>query len=307
MSFQAVVRDASDDLVINAPVGMRISILQGGANGTPVYVETQSATTNANGLVSVQLGGGTAVSGSIGAISWGSGPFFLRTETDPAGGTDYTITGSSELLSVPYALHAANNMAGPAGPQGPPGAPGCDLVRAGSMVVVYTAANAYGFYQSGASNDLNAGNWSTVSLAGTVLGAIASERTIVVYTTTNAYGFYQAESFGGSTAGNWNVVNLVGDVIDAASNQNQVVVYTSSNAYGFYQSQSNQSLNGGSWSTTSLAGTPMGAVPSRHQIVVYTTTNAYGFYQSHSFEDLNAGNWSEVNLAGTPAGALPAR
>ncbi|MFN5831010.1 MAG: DUF1566 domain-containing protein, partial [Bacteroidota bacterium] len=108
MSYQAVIRNASNVLVTNQAIGMRISILQTSPSGTAVYVETQSTTTNANGLVSIEIGGGTVVSGSFAGINWANGPFFIKTETDPAGGANYTITGTSQLLSVPYALYAAN-------------------------------------------------------------------------------------------------------------------------------------------------------------------------------------------------------
>lgn len=108
MSYQAVIRNASNVLVANQSIGMRISILQTSPSGTSVYVETQSTTTNANGLVSVEIGGGTVVSGSFAGINWANGPYFIKTETDPNGGTNYTITGTSQLLSVPYALYAAN-------------------------------------------------------------------------------------------------------------------------------------------------------------------------------------------------------
>ncbi len=126
MSYQAVVRDADNDLVSNQAVGMQISILQGAANGTAVYVETQTPTTNINGLVSVEIGAGTVVSGNFSAVNWSTGPYFIKTETDPMGGTNYAITGVSQLLSVPYALHAktADNFTGeleetdPSVPQG---------------------------------------------------------------------------------------------------------------------------------------------------------------------------------------------
>ena len=106
MSYQAVIRNSSEALVTNTTVGMQISILQGRARRKAVYVETQSPTTNANGLISIKIGDGTVQSGDFTNIEWANGPYFIKTETDPAGGTDYTITGTSQLLSVPYALHA---------------------------------------------------------------------------------------------------------------------------------------------------------------------------------------------------------
>lgn len=108
MSYQAVVRDGSNNLVASSSVGMQISILQNSPTGSAVYVETQTPTTNANGLVSIEIGGGTVVSGNFATIDWANGPYFVKTETDPAGGTSYSVTGTSQLLSVPYALFAKN-------------------------------------------------------------------------------------------------------------------------------------------------------------------------------------------------------
>jgi len=108
MSYQAVIRDSDDNLVVNTSVGMQISILQGTADGAAVYVETQEPTTNANGLVSIEIGSSdaTVVSGDFTTIDWSTGIYFIKTETDLNGGSSYTITGTSQLLSVPYALHA---------------------------------------------------------------------------------------------------------------------------------------------------------------------------------------------------------
>ena len=103
MSYQAVIRDASNTLVTNQQVGMQISILQG---STAVYEETQTPTSNTNGLVSLEIGTGTIVSGIFSSIDWSAGTYFIKTETDPAGGTNYAITGTSQLLSVPFALYA---------------------------------------------------------------------------------------------------------------------------------------------------------------------------------------------------------
>ncbi len=109
MTFQAVVRNATNDLVISSPVGVRISVLQGSANGTAVFVETHGQQTNPLGLVTLEVGGGTAVSGTFADINWAQGPYFLRIESDVTGGTNYTVTGTQQLLSVPYALYAATS------------------------------------------------------------------------------------------------------------------------------------------------------------------------------------------------------
>jgi hypothetical protein len=91
---------------------MQVSILQGSVSGTAVYVETQTPTTNTNGLAGLEIGGGTVVSGNFANINWANGPYFIKTETDPNGGTNYTITGTSQLLSVPYALFSGNGILG---------------------------------------------------------------------------------------------------------------------------------------------------------------------------------------------------
>ncbi len=102
MSYQAVIRNSSDVLVINTQIGMEINIRQGSVSGAVVYTETQNPITNANGLVNIEIGGGEGFD----AIDWLAGPYFIETNTDPTGGTDYTISGTSQLLSVPYAFHA---------------------------------------------------------------------------------------------------------------------------------------------------------------------------------------------------------
>ena len=105
-NYQAVVRNGSNQLVINANVGVRVSILQGSSSGSAVYVETQTATTNANGLMTVEIGVGSVQQGVFADIDWAEGPYFLKTETDPNGGSNYSVTSIQQLMSVPYALYA---------------------------------------------------------------------------------------------------------------------------------------------------------------------------------------------------------
>ncbi|WP_312765207.1 collagen-like protein [Epilithonimonas sp.] len=115
MSYQAIVRNGSGQLLTNQNVAVRVSVLQGSAAGTSVYSERITGTTNVNGLVSLEIGSGTVLSGTFNTINWGGNSYYLKTETDPAGGTNYTITGTSQLLSVPYALYAKSSGGGGGG------------------------------------------------------------------------------------------------------------------------------------------------------------------------------------------------
>jgi len=108
MSYQAIIRSSTNELIINRVVGMKISILHGSSTGTAVYMETQTPTTNANGLVSIEIGGASGFE----SIDWADGTYFIKTESDPSGGVNYTITHTSQLLSVPYALFAENSANG---------------------------------------------------------------------------------------------------------------------------------------------------------------------------------------------------
>jgi hypothetical protein len=122
--YQTVVRNSSNQIIPNQAVSLRISILQTSPTGTAVYVETHAATTNILGLVNLEIGNGTLVSGNFSSIGWGSNTYYVKIELDPAGGTAYQNMGTSQLLSVPYALYAAAGTEGPQGPAGATGATG---------------------------------------------------------------------------------------------------------------------------------------------------------------------------------------
>ena len=109
MSYQAVIREANNNLLSLSNISMRISILRGEFESSAVYIESQNGKTNINGLVSLQIGTGTILYGNFSKIDWSKGPYFIFTETDPDGGFDYRLNGKSELLSVPFALFAANS------------------------------------------------------------------------------------------------------------------------------------------------------------------------------------------------------
>ena len=113
-NYQGIARNASGAPLASQLLSLRLSVLDVSASGTPVYVETQTATTNAYGLYNVQIGTGTAVTGNIATVNWGNGDKYLKVEIDPAGGSSYVTLGASQLLSVPYAIYAATAAAAPA-------------------------------------------------------------------------------------------------------------------------------------------------------------------------------------------------
>jgi uncharacterized protein (TIGR02145 family) len=103
---QAVIRNSNNELMSNAAIGIKVSILHGGFEGNAVYVETHNVMSNAAGLITYIIGEGVVESGQFAAIEWANGPYFLKTEVDTDGGTNYTMSGTSQMLSVPYALEA---------------------------------------------------------------------------------------------------------------------------------------------------------------------------------------------------------
>ncbi len=144
INYQGIARNSSGATLNSQAVGLRLTIHQTTATGTTVYQETHNPTTNQFGLFTVQIGGGTVVSGTFGSISWGTDAYYLEVEMDENGGTAYSQMGTSQLVSVPYALYAktsgsstpgptgatgaagANGATGPQGPTGPTGAAGAN-------------------------------------------------------------------------------------------------------------------------------------------------------------------------------------
>ena len=107
MTYQAVVRDNNNELVVNQFVGVKINISQDSVNGLIVFAETHSTKTNANGLFSVSIGTGTQLFiKTLADIDWAHHDYYLRVEIDPAGGSNYSIYGAQQLITVPYAFFA---------------------------------------------------------------------------------------------------------------------------------------------------------------------------------------------------------
>ncbi|MEN4759620.1 collagen-like protein [Chryseobacterium sp. C39-AII1] len=162
MSYQAIVRNAGGQVLANQSVGVRASILQGSPAGVSVYSERLTGSTNVNGLITLELGAGTVLSGTFNTINWASGNYYLKTETDPSGGTNYTITGTSQLLSVPFAMYAKS-----AGGTG------------GNFTIPYTntvnnAGNLFSLTNDGDGTSIEGINNTTTSSIASVRGIVNS-------------------------------------------------------------------------------------------------------------------------------------
>ncbi|GGM83495.1 hypothetical protein GCM10010967_14080 [Dyadobacter beijingensis] len=112
INYQAAARNAAGAPLTNKTIRLRLSIRQDAPDGTTHYSETRTVTTNALGMFSLAIGSGGAsdVTGSMAAIPWHTGTKYLKTELDPDGGTTFTDLGSTQLVSVPYALSSADNQ-----------------------------------------------------------------------------------------------------------------------------------------------------------------------------------------------------
>lgn len=106
LSYQALIRDADGSLIANSEIAFKVRILEKSINGTITYEELHNANTNQNGLVTLQIGTGTSLQSDFSEIDWSNGPYFMETQLDLTGGSNFTLSGVTELLSVPYALYA---------------------------------------------------------------------------------------------------------------------------------------------------------------------------------------------------------
>jgi hypothetical protein len=105
LNYQGIARDASGTIITN-PIGVKFEVVQGSASGTVVYDETNTIVPGSAGIFTTAIGSGASGTGTFTAINWANGPYYLRVNIDPAGGTSYSTVGTSQLLSVPYALYA---------------------------------------------------------------------------------------------------------------------------------------------------------------------------------------------------------
>lgn len=112
-NYQAAVRDDQGAALMNANVGVQITLRVGSTSGTSVYAERHTVATDDAGVFSLEIGNGSRLSGSFSSIDWGSNSHYVQVGIDTNGGTSYTDLGTFQLLSVPYALYGRDEDADP--------------------------------------------------------------------------------------------------------------------------------------------------------------------------------------------------
>ncbi|RKE78643.1 beta strand repeat-containing protein [Chryseobacterium sp. AG363] len=219
MSYQAVMRNGSGQLLANQGIAIRVSILQGSPAGAAVYSERLTGNTNANGLVSLEIGTGTILTGTFATIDWSSASYYLKTETDPAGGTNYTIVGTSQLLSVPYALYAKS-----AG------------VSGGSFTIPYSntvnnASTLFSLINNGDGTSVEGANSTTTSSIAAVRGIVSNTApggfSSAVRGINNGTGGLGIGVWGSQAGSGWGVYGVTPNGLGVYGN-------ASGNGYGVY-------------------------------------------------------------------------
>ncbi|MDW9381110.1 collagen-like protein [Chryseobacterium sp. JV558] len=219
MSYQSVMRNGSGQLLVNQAIAVRVSVLQGSPAGAAVYSERLTGNTNANGLVSLEIGTGTVLTGTFATIDWPAGSYYLKTETDPAGGTSYTIVGTSQLLSVPYAMYAKSAGGG-----------------GGSFAIPYTttvnnASTLFSLINDGDGTSVEGVNNTATSNIAAVRGIVSSASpggfSSAVRGINNGTGGLGVGVYGSQAGSGWGVYGTTPNGLGVYGN-------SSGNGYGVY-------------------------------------------------------------------------
>ena len=318
ISYQAIALNGSGAPVVSANVGLRLSIIDNSATGTVLYTETHVKTTNAQGLYNLVIGQGTPTTGTFSAINWGTNSKFLKVEMDAAGGTNYTLVGSTQLLSVPYALYAgkvdSENVIGSAddtnadtmsfmtstdahvysatsiallSPYSWFSTPisGTPLLKSYNTFV--TSSNVYMLARVGSNYQ-----WVTTAIVGQPLKVYSSSpQNALIITSTNAYLYnYINQSFVS--------VAIDGSFVDYASNG----ILTSTHAYVYAP---DTSFTGSSWYSLPISGTPLKVKYNNLDggTLFLTSTNAYIYgpdtTSSGPATEINY-SWKTISLSSSP-------
>ncbi|MCW3160599.1 beta strand repeat-containing protein [Chryseobacterium oryctis] len=271
MSYQAIVRNVGGQILANQSVGIRASVLQGSPAGAAVYSERLTGNTNVNGLITLELGTGTVLSGTFNTIDWSTGNYYLKTETDPTGGTTYTITGTSQLLSVPYAMYAKSAGGG-----------------GGSFTIPYTntannPATLFSLTNNGDGTSLEGINNTTTSNIASVRGIVNSTSpggfSSGIRGINNGTGGLGVGVYGSQDGSGWGVYGVTPNGLGVYGN-------ASANGYGVYANSN---------TGTGLNATSNNGIPANFSI--YNNTNNNNVIVANS-----VGNGTVVNVSTTGNG-----
>lgn len=105
-NYSAVARNSAGQPIAISTIGIQISIVKNSALGTIVYSENHFVNTDAFGLFNLVVGGGAVQSGSMTNINWSNDNYYIKLGMDASGSTNFLNMGTTQLMSVPYALHA---------------------------------------------------------------------------------------------------------------------------------------------------------------------------------------------------------
>jgi hypothetical protein len=272
MSYQAVMRNGSGQLLVNQGIAVKVSILQGSPAGAAVYSERLTGNTNANGLISLEIGTGTVLTGTFATIDWPTGSYYLKTETDPAGGTSYTIVGTSQLLSVPYAMYAKSAGGG-----------------GGSFAIPYTttvnnASTLFSLINDGDGTSVEGVNNTATSNISAVRGIVSSASpggfSSAVRGINNGTGGLGVGVYGSQAGSGWGVYGTTPNGLGVYGN-------SSGNGYGVYANSN---------TGTGLNATSNNGIPAN--IAIFNNAN-----NNVALSASSVGNGTVVNVTTSGNGA----
>lgn len=298
INYQSVLRDDAGIPLAAEAADVRVRILQNAPDGTEVYAEEHSTTSSTLGLINLVIGEGTPLEGQFADIPWESGPFFAEIAVDLEQMGDYTVLGTQQLMSVPYALHAGtadlalNAPEGPQGPQGPPGPPGEDgadglngqdgedgaTIFTGTGSPLFAPLNDEDLYVDTESGDLYVamlGAWTLESNLTGPQGEPGPQGETGEEGPQGEPGETGPEGPPGPQGiqGPQGIPGPISSCESLSSGDGKIVVYTPTHAYGYGLN----SFPSFVWVDTELQGELQGAVAGDSSIVVFTDTHAYAF------------------------------
>jgi hypothetical protein len=338
ISYQAIALNPSGYPVSNAPIGVRISILDNSITGNVVYTETHTTTTSDRGLYNLVIGQGSPVTGQFPLINWGTNSKFLKLELDATGGTNYLLVGTTQLWSVPYALYAekANsvdaidviggiNYSSISGfmtntkayylfngltnlpnhwIEYPITGNPIDIISEYSTLGILTSTNAYvcTIINNGQDTSNTYAQWFPIQLSGTPIKIINSSGSIGVLTSTHAYVFSYTVNSNNEVTYNWFTQPISGTPKDMyAFGRGFFGVVTSTNAYAFATTIliSGTEVSASWYSSEPLSEDPIKIRPNFQTLSVYTPTHAYSFVPIFTTLGNTSFEWKSIEMSGT--------